>query len=234
MKFVQILAAAGFAAALPTAPETEGEIFARQWTSSSTRNELTSGSSSACPKVIFIFARASTESGNMVPDVSQQGSSTGPAVARELSDEYPRNLWVQGVGGPYTAGLADNALPQGTTQAAIDEAKRMFTMANTKCPNAAVVAGGYSQGTAVMAAAISGLSSTIQNQIKGVVLFGYTRNKQNGGKIPNFPADKVKVFCNTGDLVCDGTLTVTYAHFGYGPAASGEAPRFLIQKINNA
>ena len=31
-----------------------------------TRNELESGSSSACPRVIFIYARASTEVGNMV------------------------------------------------------------------------------------------------------------------------------------------------------------------------
>lgn len=31
-----------------------------------TRDELQSGSSSACPRVIFIFARASTELGNMV------------------------------------------------------------------------------------------------------------------------------------------------------------------------
>lgn len=31
-----------------------------------TRDELQDGSSSACPRVIFIFARASTELGNMV------------------------------------------------------------------------------------------------------------------------------------------------------------------------
>ncbi|KAK4098527.1 carbohydrate esterase family 5 protein [Parathielavia hyrcaniae] len=228
MKFVQILAAAGFAAALPTTSEAENEILARQWWgSTSTRNELENGRSWACPDVIFIFARASTESGNM-------GSSTGPAVAEELEDEYRRDLWVQGVGDPYTAGLADNALPQGTSRAAIGEAQRLFTMANTKCPNAAVVAGGYSQGTAVMAAAISDLSPAIKNQIKGVVLFGYTRNQQNSGTIPNFPTDKVKVFCNDGDLVCEGTLSITAAHFAYGTAASGEAPRFLIEKISSA
>lgn len=32
----------------------------------STRTELETGASSACPKVIFIFARGSTEIGNMV------------------------------------------------------------------------------------------------------------------------------------------------------------------------
>jgi cutinase len=50
---------------------------------------------------------------------------------------------VQGVGGPYDASLSANFLPAGTSREAIDEAKRMFQMANTKCPNARVVAGGY-------------------------------------------------------------------------------------------
>lgn len=82
-----------------------------------------------------------------------------------------------------------------------------------------------------MAGSISKLSSTISNQIKGVVLFGYTQNKQNNGGIPNFPASKLKVYCATGNKVCDGTLQVTAAHFSYGPDAAGPTPDFLISKI---
>ncbi|KZL82629.1 cutinase [Colletotrichum incanum] len=191
----------------------------------STRNELESGSSSACPKVIYIFARASTEPGNM-------GISAGPAVADALESRYgATQVWVQGVGGPYSADLASNFLPDGTSRAAINEAKRLFTLANTKCPNSAVVAGGYSQGTAVMASSISGLSSTIQNQIKGVVLFGYTKNLQNLGRIPNFPSSKTEVYCAATDAVCFGTLFILPAHFLYQTEAAVSAPRFLAARI---
>lgn len=139
------------------------------------------------------------------------------------------------MGGPYRAGLADNALPAGTTRAAINEAKRLFQLANSKCPDAAVVAGGYSQGTAVMSNAISELAGTpTQEQIKGVVLFGYTKNLQNRGRIPNYPTDRTKVFCNLGDLVCAGTLIVAPSHFLYTTESLGEAPRFLKSQINAA
>jgi cutinase len=154
-------------------------------------------------------------------------------VANGLAQKYGSSLWVQGVGGPYAATLEDNALPTGTSQAAIDEATRMFTMANTKCPEAAVVAGGYSQGTAVMSNSVAGLSQTVKDQLRGVVLFGYTKNAQNHGQIPDFPADKTKVYCNPGDEVCTGSLVVTAAHFGYGPASSTDAPQWLIQKIGS-
>ncbi|KAK4128064.1 carbohydrate esterase family 5 protein [Parathielavia appendiculata] len=234
MKFLQLLAAASLVAALPTVPaEAENaveiearelEIEARQL--SSTRNELERGSSSNCPRVIFIFARASTEPGNM-------GISAGPNVADGLESRYRGRLWVQGVGGPYTAGLAENFLPRGTSQAAIDEAKRLFTLANRKCPNAAIVAGGYSQGTAVMAGAVSELSTTIKNQIKGVVLFGYTRNLQNGGRIPNFDSDKTEVYCNVSDAVCWGTLFIAPAHFLYTTDSSVSAPAWLARQIGN-
>ena len=162
------------------------------------------------------------------------------------------NVWVQGVGGRYTASLADNALPAGTSSAAIAEMTALFQLAYSKCPNAKIVAGGYSQGAALTAATISALSSTIRNKIVGVVLFGYTKvrgdhltclqgpeltsfptqNLQNAGRIPNYPADRTKVFCNVGDLVCTGTLIVALPHLMYGTDAAGAAPRFLLSKIN--
>ena len=57
MKLSALLAFAGLAAANPVAPR---QLFG------STSNDLERGSSSRCPEVIFIFARASTEPGNMV------------------------------------------------------------------------------------------------------------------------------------------------------------------------
>lgn len=143
-------------------------------------------------------------------------------------------MWVQGVGGPYEATLADNFLPAGTSRAAINEAKRLFTLAHTKCPNAAIVAGGYSQGTAVMSNSISELSAEIQDQIKGVVLFGYTKNLQNRGRIPNFPESKTEVYCNTTDAVCWGTLFIMPSHFLYTTESSILAPRYLARQIERA
>jgi cutinase len=89
----------------------------------------------------------------------------------------------------------------------------------------------FSQGAALAAAAISDLNTTVRDQVVGTVLFGYTKNLQNRGAIPNYPSDKLKVFCAVGDLVCTGTLTITAAHLSYGGEARTEAPQFLISKI---
>ncbi|EMD88117.1 carbohydrate esterase family 5 protein [Bipolaris maydis C5] len=224
MKFFILSMMTALAVASPITTRSETALEARQL-GSSTSNDLKQGQAGSCPKAIFIFARASGESGNM-------GSSTGPIVARELQSKYGANgVWVQGIGSPYTADLFSNALPAGTSQGAIDEAVKMFQLANQKCPETPVVSGGYSQGTAVMAGAIPKLSETVRAQVKGVVLFGYTKNQQNNGGIPSYPADNLKVFCAAGDLVCLGTLTVTAAHFTYFDDAAGPAPEFLESKI---
>ncbi|KAL0937015.1 cutinase [Colletotrichum truncatum] len=227
MKFLSIISlAVSLVAAAPVEVGLDTGVANLEARQSSTRNELESGSSSNCPKVIYIFARASTEPGNM-------GISAGPIVADALESRYGASqVWVQGVGGPYSADLASNfIIPEGTSRVAINEAKRLFTLANTKCPNSAVVAGGYSQGTAVMASSISELSSTIQNQIKGVVLFGYTKNLQNLGRIPNFSTSKTEVYCALADAVCYGTLFILPAHFLYQADAATSAPRFLAARI---
>ncbi|OAK99333.1 cutinase [Phaeosphaeriaceae sp. SRC1lsM3a] len=203
------------------------ELSERQLGSADTRNDLQQGNAAECPKAIFIFARASGEDGNM-------GGSTGPRVASALEKSFPNDVWIQGIGEPYAADLASNFLPKGTSDEAIGEATKMFKLAAEKCPDAAIVSGGYSQGTAVIAATVSELDAAIQEKIKGVVLFGYTKNQQNNGGIPRLPAEKVKVFCNARDEVCEGTLNIRPAHFLYLTDASGPAPEYLTAQINKA
>lgn len=87
-----------------------------------------------------------------------------------------------------------------------------------------------------MVASIRRLSSTIKNQIAGVVLYGNTRNAQENGKIPNFPTDRVETICALTDGVCYGTLTVTAGHLSYSD--DGKYPRrdtiFLLSRGKRA
>ncbi|KAL2754919.1 carbohydrate esterase family 5 protein [Sodiomyces alcalophilus JCM 7366] len=229
-----VFLASTLVAGLPVAPEgntaavaRSDEAFALEARQSTTRDDLENGSSSNCPEAILIFARGSTEPGNM-------GMTAGPALARAMEREF-RNIWIQGVGGPYTADLAPNFLRKGTNQQSIDEAKRLFTMAHTKCPNTPVVTAGYSQGTAVVGNALTELKNTpIQDQVVGAALFGYTKNLQNLGRIPDYPRLQTEVYCQITDAVCNGTLFILPAHFLYLDDASISAPRFLTRRINRA
>jgi len=188
-----------------------------------TANDLSKG----CKKVILIFARASTEPGNM-------GMSMGPTVCRGLKSKFGAgNVACQGVGGAYKAGLAENVYPKGTTDAAIRVAKDLLKQAATKCPAASIVSGGYSQGSALMMNAVKESSKDVQAKILGVVLFGYTKNKQTNSGIPGFPQNRVAVYCSKGDGVCKGTLAVTGGHFSYMSDGSGpKSIAFLVGQIN--
>ncbi|KAH8697979.1 putative cutinase [Talaromyces proteolyticus] len=215
MRFPSLTSALFWIAGIVTAIPLPGEsttLKPRQY--SDTSNDL---KDDACRAITFIFARGSTESGNM-------GSIVGPEVCADLQNQLgATEVACQGVGSPYDATLEDNFLPQNTSPTDIGAATTLFELAHTKCPDTIVVAGGYSQGTAVMDGSIQALPAAIQNQIAGVVLFGFTRNVQDNGGIPNFPASKTKVYCALGDLVCDDTLIITPAHLTYGSDASSAA-----------
>jgi hypothetical protein len=90
MKFFAVSLLASLAAASPiAAPEPSNneieDLVARQLIGGS-RTELESGSSSACPKAILVFARGSTETGNLVshrlilPSLASQAMSHARAA----------------------------------------------------------------------------------------------------------------------------------------------------------
>ncbi|KAE8381975.1 putative cutinase 3 [Aspergillus bertholletiae] len=215
-----VSALAALAAASPVAEPAGQSLATRQLMSSDDLN-------GACKDVTLIFARGSTEMGNM-------GAIIGPPLCSELKKKLGSDkVACQGVGGMYTGGLIQNALPKNTDPGAISTAKSLFEKASTKCPNTQIVAGGYSQGSAVIDNAVQELSAEAKAKVKGVVFFGFTRNLQDKGQIPNYPKDNVKVFCAMGDLVCDGTLIVTATHLTYGINAP-EAASFLASKVQAA
>ena len=89
-----------------------------------------------------------------------------------------------------------------------------------------------SQGAALVAAAVTESSTAVKEQIRGAALFGYTKNLQNRGRIPDFPEDRTEVFCNAGDLVCTGTLIIAPPHLAYQTVARGRAADFLAGQVN--
>ena len=106
-------------------------VVSRQLGTSNTENGLTDGS--PCKNVTIIFARGTTESGNV-------GTSTGPpffsAVATAIGSS---NLAVQGV--DYSAsipGFLEGGDPAGSKTMA-----SLVTQAFTQCPSTKVVMSGY-------------------------------------------------------------------------------------------
>ncbi|QDS77950.1 hypothetical protein FKW77_001513 [Venturia effusa] len=192
-----------------------------------TSNEL----SGACKKVTLVYARASTEVGNMGTP-----NSVGPGLCSGLKKLFSNDVACQGVSGPaYSAGLMDNVTPKGTTASAIAKCQEHIKTAASKCPQTTIVSGGFSQGTAVVFNAVGTLPEDIKKRVVGVALYGYTHNKQNKGIIPNYPPERVKVFCPASDGVCGGMLAVNAGHFSYLTGSSQkEGYTFLAEKIKAA
>jgi cutinase len=161
----------------------------------------------------------------------------GAGLARELKKRLPDSVAIEGV--PYSAAVQGNMTPQGADAKGIKMATKLFNDAASKCPKAAILGGGYSQGAALMHRSVEALPRNVQRRIAGVVLFGDTKNKQDGGRIKNFPQEKTKIFCNKNDGVCSGGLQVNAGHMAYKDAvvsgadwAAGQVKAFLAKQGN--
>lgn len=106
-----------------------------------TSNDIKQGK---CAPLTWIFARGSTEPGNM-------GASVGPSVAKHLKKHG--DVAVQGV--DYTASIASNVQ---MGRGGKGEMVKMIKLARSKCPNTKIAIGGYSQGGMVTHQALGDLS----------------------------------------------------------------------------
>ncbi|KAL6233719.1 cutinase-domain-containing protein [Aspergillus navahoensis] len=171
---------------------------------SSTSNDVTDNT--GCKELTFIFARGTTEIGNM-------GTVVGPKVGEALKSLTGNKAAIQGV--DYPADAAGNAALGGSG------GPKMASLVETalkQCPDTKVVLGGYSQGAMVVHNAASKLSS---GQVAGAVTFGDPFKSQKPANI-----DQFKTFCASGDPVCLNGGNVM-AHLSYGADAQ-TAAQFLV------
>jgi cutinase len=125
--------------------------------------------------------------------------------------------------------MATNKQPSGTDEKSIKIGTTAFQRAAQACP--IIVAGGYSQGAAIMHNVIPRrLSPDILSRIVGVVLYGDTRNRQDNGIIPGFPVNRVRMFCNSNDGVCGGKLVINAGHLAYANQIAAGA-NFLAESV---
>jgi len=156
---------------------------------------------------------------------SPLGLQPGPQLAAALKVKFPGMKTYPVL---YPASISTNISPARTDQSSINTAIKTFKeAAKASC---SIVAGGYSQGAAVMHNAVQSLDAATKDKIAGVALFGDTRNSQDKGHIKNFPAEKSKVWCNASDGVCGGTLLVGLTHLAYAGDA-GAAANWLAGRV---
>lgn len=183
-----------------------------------TRNELQAVTTpSQCKKYIVIFARGTSEPGNVGDDV-------GPMFFDALEVVRPGQVLVQGVNN-YKADIW-GYLGGGSKDGARDMTASVAS-AVVKCPSSRIVLSGFSQGAQVVHRAAALIPVAQRANVGAIVLFG---DPNDGDAFPGTLNNNVKTFCNDGDLICDGLPIPTEEHGLYELDAE-EAAAFVISRI---
>ncbi|WYZ37051.1 hypothetical protein EsH8_II_000557 [Colletotrichum jinshuiense] len=178
--------------------------------SSSTQNGLNGD----CKAMIIVFARGTTEGGNV-------GTISGPPFFQSLAGMVGEtNLAVQGV--EYPADIP-GFLAGGDANGS-QEMATLTQQAITNCPNSAVIISGYSQGGQLVHNAAAMLPADMVAKVSGAVIFG---DPLNGQPVQGVDAAKTKVICHDGDNICEGGNQIKRAHLTYGQNAD-EAAQFAM------
>ncbi|KAF9880071.1 cutinase [Colletotrichum karsti] len=167
----------------------------------------------ACADITVIFARGTTEPGNV-------GLVTGPPFFDALKAQSGgKSIAVQGVEYPATfAGFNRN----GTE--GVPSMTNFINEATTKCPDTKIVMAGYSQGALVVRGTAETLPTDTMSKINSVLTFGDPRNP---APIPGAEG-KTKIVCHEDDAVCSGGF-ITVDHLTYAEDADAAA-QFVLQR----
>ncbi|KAI0865445.1 carbohydrate esterase family 5 protein [Xylaria cubensis] len=205
--------------ASPVGLDITEDVVLKSRATGTTANDYLNG---GCKDVIFFFARGTGQAGNV-------GDQPGPQTADGLISALGASkVAVQGVN--YAAALLTNTLPGGCDPGEAKSFATLLSGAAQSCPSAKLVVSGYSQGAALVHAAVEQLAASARARIFAAVTYGDTQKQQDGGKIPNFDPSKTLILCNAGDLVCEGTLIITSAHLSYTSSVPSGV-NFIVSKV---
>ncbi|EKG13583.1 hypothetical protein MPH_09279 [Macrophomina phaseolina MS6] len=224
LNYYTLLALAAAASAAPAIPVPQLEArqgFSIPGMGGNTANDVQSGE---CKPVTYIFARGTTEQGNM-------GSTVGPALKQKLESALGAGqLATQGVNYPADmagtfVGSVSPAQAQGSQNCA-----QLVKQAVSKCPDTKIVLAGYSQGAQQVHGCLMNLSGTEAQKVAAAVTFGDPLRAQ---PFRNIDQSKTKIFCAAGDLVCTNQFIITPAHLSYASASTGPAAEFIQSQLGS-
>ncbi|KAI4644650.1 uncharacterized protein J4E79_011087 [Alternaria viburni] len=191
-----------YAAQLENQDVETRDLTKRQF-SGDTYNQLTDGT--ACRRVTVIYARGTTQAGNV-----GEANSEGPTFFNALASRVggASNLAIQGVTYPANViGFLAGGDAAGATT--------MFNLINqaiTRCPSTKIVVSGYSQGAQLVHTATQRLSASAASRVTAVVTFGDADRDESFGSVA---ASKVLIICHAGDNICDNGIIITPEHRNY-------------------
>ncbi|RPB18955.1 cutinase-domain-containing protein [Terfezia boudieri ATCC MYA-4762] len=168
-----------------------------------TRNDLEQGK---CAPNIIIFARGTSETGNM-------GIGVGVPLQNAVDADLPGRVIYQGVNN-YPADVA-GYLSGGSDTGAKNMAGQV-NRAAIQCPGSRVFLSGYSQGAQVTHKAAALIPASQREIVAGIVVFG---DPNEGDAFPGTLNNNVLSICYPGDLICRGLPVPIGPHFDYAKAA---------------
>ncbi|KAK3933611.1 cutinase [Diplogelasinospora grovesii] len=180
--------------------------------------DTTEDLSSNCATVTIIFARGTTEAGNV-------GALVGPPFFDAVQAQLPTasTLAIQGVDYPASVpGFLEGGDPAGSQQMAAD-----VTQALSACPSTKLVMSGYSQGGQIVHNAAKLLPAATMAKVSSVVIFG---DPDYPTPVVNVPASQQLVICHAGDNICQAGDLILLPHLTYAIDAD-QAAAFVVAQL---